>query len=676
MEKRDGGGTSRNHSKSNKKLSLPSSPSSSTKQQEATVISSQPWLPPWLQRFHYNVRLRHRHYYSRRRNNHSRPPHGWLVFVCTILALAYTRHWVWMVYNAPAPQSHPSFLETPYEYPAAQSIQQQQQRRISFFASSGGGGQGGVGVDDELEIEGPDGIPLTVRAKPHNNHNNPHLRLQLQQQQQHQHLHHNHHATIKNIPIIEQQEPNDDDDATADDAVKAEEEDEALMDEKHIGGTNHNPKDNQHQQPKQQQQPKRQQQQQQQQQLVDDNDKKADKQDESQASEEDLEDGTEHDEAMQPAEDSDENHDDHYPNEAKEVSDTTPKATALAPRQKGKRRDNNNKRRRHRKKAGPSYNRPTSIFFNMYMHPREVKRSFAIVHEQLRQVNESTHQRHQSTVHFNLMGGDIRPWAGEHGPEIVKTVCGDYDIKCNYLDYYPDGNENITLHQLWSHCREHPRHRVTYLHNKGSFRKDRGNTKIRRLATRSALAPSCLRMPLRPDYRCNQCSLKFHTLPYFHWTANIWTADCGYVQNLTDPLLYEQKRWDLYRDLWKEHQDVDCMPPFPSSDDLNAMKQYGLGRYSMERWLFSHPSMLPCDTTPLRLARFERGFEEWFVPKLREHAFVHVEPANETIGMYFLQREHAALYPGIPPSPTLLNYTQPLLPLQPCIHNDDKQDTK
>jgi len=174
------------------------------------------------------------------------------------------------------------------------------------------------------------------------------------------------------------------------------------------------------------------------------------------------------------------------------------------------------------------------------------------------------------------------------------------------------------------------------------------------LATRSALSPPCLRLPLNPDYRCNQCGIKFQTLPYFHWTANIWTADCRYVSNLTNPLVYEQFRWSLYQELWQQH--ADCLPPFPSSTNLDELKEYGLGRYSMERWLFSHPLMLPCDTTPLKLGRFERGFESWFIPKLRQHPFTMAN-LNETMQLYFLQQEHQRLYPGMDLTPTLQNYT-------------------
>lgn len=329
-------------------------------------------------------------------------------------------------------------------------------------------------------------------------------------------------------------------------------------------------------------------------------------------------------------------------------------------------------RRHGRHRNGQAFQRPTVIFFNMYMNRRETKRSYYIVQEQLRQVNESSHPRHGSVIRFNILGANISHWAA---PDYARTVCGSYypHLKCEFMNYYPNANEEVTLHAMWEHCQDHPRHRVTYLHNKGSYRKERGNTKIRRIATTSALSTACLRMPHTADYRCNMCGITFHTLPYFHWTANIWTAECKYIRDLVDPLQYEDLRWKMFQELWRNHaDDAPCLPPLPSpeSSTLDQLKEFGLGRYSMERWLLSHPHMLPCDVTPLRLARFERGFEKWFRPKLRESRKLTIETPlrNESTQLlYFLRHEHNQLYPNLTQSDVLMRYAAHVEPLQPCV---------
>jgi hypothetical protein len=80
-------------------------------------------------------------------------------------------------------------------------------------------------------------------------------------------------------------------------------------------------------------------------------------------------------------------------------------------------------------------------------------------------------------------------------------------VKCYGTD--PKGNEELTLQALYDYCQGHPVEKVVYMHNKGSFREQAGNTKIRRLSTTAVTSHACLEMPLSDEYPCNVCGLTF-----------------------------------------------------------------------------------------------------------------------------------------------------------------------
>ena len=171
----------------------------------------------------------------------------------------------------------------------------------------------------------------------------------------------------------------------------------------------------------------------------------------------------------------------------------------------------------------------------------------------------------------------------------------EMDKKIQLSAHYTAGWEDITLHDLWSFCRERntdPNQIVVYVHSKGSRfvgDSDAQDIKSRQSVylTTGAVSQECLRMP---NY-CNICSTRMSPLPYTQTCGNMWAARCGYVAQLKDPRKF----------------DKDML-------QVQGANQTGLGicigtdRYAAEHWVYSHPAAAPCDldtnvkfTTPLQI---------------------------------------------------------------------------
>lgn len=149
-----------------------------------------------------------------------------------------------------------------------------------------------------------------------------------------------------------------------------------------------------------------------------------------------------------------------------------------------------------------------AVFYNVYLRPTTgttVQKSLKIVSEQLDYVAKSMDGLGRNTnVYYNIIG--------HHH---TSNICKDYpQLNCTLLGYYEEGGEHLTLQDLYNYCVAHPRHRVTYLHDKGSFRQTTANTRSRRRSTRGVLSVECLQMPLSAEYQCNMCGAKYQVLPH------------------------------------------------------------------------------------------------------------------------------------------------------------------
>ena len=226
---------------------------------------------------------------------------------------------------------------------------------------------------------------------------------------------------------------------------------------------------------------------------------------------------------------------------------------------------------------------------------------------------------------------------------------------CSLLEHLDAGGEVDTLQHLWEYCqiRQHRHDVVTYIHNKGAYHPTVFNEKIRRRSTkaafdcRSVLAPSSYSSssvagsPLPPPspfkLSTNVCAGRVSVLPQYLANGNMWSAKCDYISRLIPPNQYESSLRRMYegKDGLNIQLPVDNTlskqqpPPPPSSssqqkrgfDNVNDSNDsnknnkiigdvsclqptnvkpnhLGIGRFAFERWVWSHPDVIPADVFP------------------------------------------------------------------------------
>ncbi|CAK0870374.1 unnamed protein product [Prorocentrum cordatum] len=106
-----------------------------------------------------------------------------------------------------------------------------------------------------------------------------------------------------------------------------------------------------------------------------------------------------------------------------------------------------------------------------------------------------------------------------------------------------------------------------------------GSAQSRQFATRGAFSSECL----EPWMVCDVCSSRFAPLPHHHVSGNIWLARCDYVSKLLPPSEFSARMDAVVREA--------AQSPNSGSKDEDSRG----GRYSMDHWLLSHPSVVPCD---------------------------------------------------------------------------------
>jgi hypothetical protein len=290
--------------------------------------------------------------------------------------------------------------------------------------------------------------------------------------------------------------------------------------------------------------------------------------------------------------------------------------------------------------------RQRAVFYNVYLNPTSgitYLKSLKIVDEQLREIKNGTE------VYYNLIGHAHR-----------KNLCVNFPLlNCTLLNYQETGGEDLTLQRLYEYCHAYSGDNrfVTYLHDKGSFRFSSGNIRSRRRATRGALSDECLHMPLRQNYSCNLCGTKFQYMPHMNYQANMWTAQCSFIRQLVPPKDYIQKRTDLVERLYRENPCLSQMAdPKMGADDggwqwnlSNPMflRNVGLGRYALERWMIQHPAMIPCEVWPLGISRMKGDTAEVSpmtlgIPTEWGKMVSKKVKARQT---FYAKEEYAAFYP-------------------------------
>jgi hypothetical protein len=213
-------------------------------------------------------------------------------------------------------------------------------------------------------------------------------------------------------------------------------------------------------------------------------------------------------------------------------------------------------------------NLPTTtipVFYNLYVNPdnqSDVPRVRQLVSEQLSGLTPEIY----NPIYVQSIG---------HPMTIPNTTM---------IGHHDSGTEMLTLHSLWDYCLNHSDETVLYLHSKGSYHNRHENDLLRRFLTFGAVqwtSTTSTKEIKLPDL-CDVLSSRFSPYPHPHTSGNMWMARCRYISKLIHPLAF-----------------TDKMEQVPRAPGLKRRFEYylvGRGRFAAEHWVYSHPSVRPCDT--------------------------------------------------------------------------------
>ena len=255
------------------------------------------------------------------------------------------------------------------------------------------------------------------------------------------------------------------------------------------------------------------------------------------------------------------------------------------------------------------------LFYNVYWNPNTTDLSYAIIQEQLQQrmgmevqyVDTNTKSHNEDVVvleqknHTNDKDGMLKYGAPE--AHLYYFTLGKPGQQmppcepCHHLGHRDEGFEQYTLQAMYEYCRIRPQDTVVYMHNKGSFTDSPMNHRLRRHLTKAVMSEACLRMPRAFNF----CSALFTGFPFAQVTGNFYTVRCSYVQKLIPPNDFEDAMTMVYSNMMKNTSLSWVNDPDPK---MTRESWIGLGRYALEHWIGSHPSLHPLSVYPLSHGAF------------------------------------------------------------------------
>jgi hypothetical protein len=170
-------------------------------------------------------------------------------------------------------------------------------------------------------------------------------------------------------------------------------------------------------------------------------------------------------------------------------------------------------------------------------------------------------------------------------------LCSKNNLVCRHIHHYDEGHDEITLQPMHEFCQAHASQKVVYLHNEGLLDDKPGkNRKFRFHSTAAVTSEECLRPS---NETCNACGLFFSPVPVMSFPGNFFTAKCSYINQLIRPRSFEVSQSEFgavaHRMINQERLVANLAPKDSST--------FGFGEFSMQHWIGSSPSLIPCDMT-------------------------------------------------------------------------------
>lgn len=240
---------------------------------------------------------------------------------------------------------------------------------------------------------------------------------------------------------------------------------------------------------------------------------------------------------------------------------------------------------------------PYALFYNAFVPSDKgkgaIEHAFKIIRSQLSDIALSYAASHPKplNVYYNSIGSKML------NDTTMREMCVG-NLRCQQLNHYDKGSEEVTLAEARRYCLAHRSHRVIYVHNKGSFHPSKSQDNWRYHGTAAVTSSMCLN-PV--DETCNACSLVWTLFPFFHPPGNFWTAQCSYIAKILPPETYaERLQTFLLNEIEPNGHDFTYYM-FMGDQQITPRvvrkhpAEFGIGRFAMENWVGSHPHIIPCD---------------------------------------------------------------------------------
>ena len=223
-----------------------------------------------------------------------------------------------------------------------------------------------------------------------------------------------------------------------------------------------------------------------------------------------------------------------------------------------------------------------AVFYNVYIPKPEPGNENRTSHAadvfimQMRQIGISHSNREFDEplkVFYNTMGQD----------EVIEDqeICERHEVDCIHMNHYEQGDEDITLQNLYDYCGQFPTHRVIYVHAKGTYHSSHANNENRITMTFSVLTKCSETIKQHGDEPplCNACGGMFMPVWGPFMSGNMWAARCDLVNELVPPLEFRSRMIALNKAREATQNNLQTAL-------ITNVGDYclGLGRYSNEHW--------------------------------------------------------------------------------------------
>ncbi len=242
------------------------------------------------------------------------------------------------------------------------------------------------------------------------------------------------------------------------------------------------------------------------------------------------------------------------------------------------------------------------VFYHIMLFD-DMERTWSVVNEQIGYLRSSGMENIVKKIHYTSIGNSSKEFQLEPEDKRYEKTNASND----------EGWEPDTLHLLHSHCKRRPQDVVLYIHTKGVYHNTDENEVQRQDQTMSLSEMACLQSMREKNevggiwdaiggdkkFSLNiggdACGMRFSPHPHAHFPGNMWWARCSYIQNLIDPIDFEAKMDEVstsYTNPWFKE--------VPSA--------LGIGRFSAEHWVASHPSIRVLDVMPAGAGKDKKFF--------------------------------------------------------------------